>query len=103
MLIRDLIAELETLYNTYDDEYKKVMGEPGISLDVFRRKYPGSPNLDRLYAGITTDIKIEKYPHNWYEPVICAFSEPYDEDYDKTEEGKKRIGSPCPWPQSWET
>lgn len=103
MLIRDLIAELEALYNTYDDEYKKVMGEPGISIDVFRQKYPGSPNIDRVYAGISTDIKIERYPRSWYEPVICAFSEPYDEDYYTTEKGQKRIGSACPWPQSWET
>ncbi len=102
MLIKDLIAELEALYNTYDDEYKEVMGEPGISLDVFRLKYPGSPNYDRDYAGISIIIRIDKYPRNWYEPVIVSFSEPYDEDYDKTEEGKKRLGSACSWPQSWE-
>jgi hypothetical protein len=102
MRIKDLIAELEALYNTYDDEYKEVMGEPGISLDVFRLKYPGSPNYDRYYAGISTIIQIDKYPRNWYEPVINAFAEPYDKAYDKTKEGQKRIGSACPWPQSWE-
>lgn len=103
MRIKDLIAELEALYNTYTAEDKEVMGEPGISLDVFRQKYPNSPSVDRVYAGITTNIKIEREPRNWYEPVICAFSEPYDEDYNKTEEGKKRLSSTCPWPQSWKT
>ena len=102
MKIKDLIAELETLYNTYDDEYKEVMGEPEISLDVFRLKYPGSPNYDRIYGGITNSIKIE-HTLNWPNPVICSFSEPYDEDYAKTKEGAQRASCTCPWPESWKT
>lgn len=98
MQIKDLIAKLEALYNSYDDEYKSVMGEPGISIDLFSCKYPGSPNYDRVYAGISQAISIEKHPRDWFEPVISSFSE--DPLYES--ERKKHLSVEHDWPINWD-
>lgn len=105
MLIKDLIQELEELYSSFDYEYKSVMGEPEICIDVFRPKYPNSPNYDRLYSGISNEIVIEKYPRNWYTPVISGFSEDYEKFKNRyqTPKDPKNPDSFTPWPQSWQT
>jgi hypothetical protein len=71
MLIKSLIKQLEQLYSTYDNEYKSMMGEPTIHIDVFSRvgdKYE--------YSGIGNDIKIEKSTDGVYS-VLSAFGESY--------------------------
>ena len=104
MLIKDLISQLEALYNEYTDADKEIMGEPGISIDLFRQKYPGSPNYDRQYAGISQLISIEKHPHNWFEPVIVSFAEdPVYEDYRKKYQTQEFPSSAWPKEESWKT
>lgn len=81
MLIKDLIAQLEALYNTYDDEYKKVMGEPEIMIDVFKRV----PNTNYTeYYGFWPKINIDKTGDGVYD-ILSAFYE----DYHKDQEAQK--------------
>lgn len=106
MRIKDLISELETLYNSYDDQDREVMGEPTISIDLFRHTYPGSPNYSSQYAGISNEIIIEPHPHNWYCPVIVSFAEAYEEKYShlyRDSKGKAHSDRTAAWPESWET
>lgn len=95
MQIKDLIAKLETLYNTYDDSYKNVMGEPEIMIDVFKLV----PNTNHTaYAGFSKEINIDKSGDGVYD-ILSAFHE----DYHKDQETQELPGSNLPWPQSWET
>lgn len=81
MRIKDLIARLEALYNTYDDEYKKIMGEPEIMIDVFKRV----PNTNYTeYSGFSQKINIDKSGDGVYD-ILSAF----DEDYHKDQETQK--------------
>lgn len=81
MLIKDLIAKLEALYNTYDDEYKKVMGEPEIMIDVFKRV----PNTNYTeYSGFSHKINIDKSGDGVYD-ILSAFYEDYHKDQETQE------------------
>ena len=105
MQIKALIKVLEDLYLTFDDEYKEVMGEPEIAIDLFSRKYPGSANYDRVYGGISNEIIIEEYPRNWPSPVIVSFGECYEEKFAhlyKNSKGQKHSDCLASWPESWE-
>lgn len=97
MIIKDLIAKLEALYNTYTDEMKSVMGEPDIMIDIFGQKYPGSPNYDRVYKGFSGQIVINKSSCGVYD-ILSAF----DEDQDQSAQGTQNSDSTASWPQSWE-
>jgi hypothetical protein len=74
MQIRRLIEKLQELYNTYDDEYKEVMGEPEIVVDVF-----GGTGPLRMYRGFAglTDIVIDNSEDGVYK-IISAFAENYE-------------------------
>jgi hypothetical protein len=105
MLIKDLIQQLQELHDSYSSDYKEVMGEPEISIDLFRRKYPNSPNYDRIYGGISNEIVIERNPGSWYTPVIVSFGEAYDQFQSRyqTPKDPKNPDSFTPWPESWQT
>jgi hypothetical protein len=89
MQIKDLIAKLEALYNTYDDEYKAVMGEPEIMIDVFEKSH----NDWREYAGWSPTIIIDKSYDGVYD-ILSAFYE----DHPKREEAAQSASSTsaCP-------
>ena len=78
MLIKDLIKKLEELYSGFDDEYKSVMGEPEIMIDVFRPTFNHSADHKYRYGGFCPDIIIEKTNDGVYD-ILSAFSETYDE------------------------
>jgi hypothetical protein len=102
MQIKRLIQQLTELEASYDQEYREVMGEPEISIDLFRRKYPGGANYDRLYSGISNEIVIEKHPHNWPSPVIVSFAEAY-ENPNKNSQNTQSQDCCAAWPQEWQT
>ena len=68
MRILDLIEQLNTLYNSYDDEYKSYMGEPEIMIDVF--KEVGEHHFQ--YAGFCANIQIHKSSDGVYD-ILNAF------------------------------
>lgn len=72
MLLKDLIAQLQELYDK-EMEHFDVMGEPVIMIDVFRHASEG----DRLfeYAGFSPFIDIERSQDGVY-PLINAFVKP---------------------------
>lgn len=70
MILKDLIKKLQELENSYDAEYRAVMGEPDIVIDVFR-EIPGMP-LHFQYAGFSQDIKIT-YSADGVYPILTAF------------------------------
>ena len=75
MLIKELIRKLEELYSSYDEEYKSVMGEPSIEIDVFQPL--GDPdNHIFVYAGFSHEIEIEKSDDGVYD-ILSAFSRTY--------------------------
>lgn len=80
MQIRKLIEKLQELYNTYDDEYKEVMGEPEIMIDVFVRAKKTSHTF--LYAGFDgrSDIVIDTSSDGVYK-IISAFAEDYESQH----------------------
>ena len=82
MKIIDLIDKLQTLYNTYDDEYKSVMGEPEIMIDVFRLSEINPRRFYREYAGFGKDIVISKSSDGVYD-ILSAF---YEDQTTKTTE-----------------
>ncbi len=98
MLIKDLISQLEALYNTYDDEYKKVFGEPEIMIDTFRLKYPNSCNYVREYAGFSGNVVISK-SSDGINDILSAFYE----DQDSKHQTQEFPGSAWPKEESWET
>ena len=67
MLIKYLINQLQVLYDTYDDEYKTVAGEPEIMVDVFA-PVVGEPHKF-YYAGFDHIITIEKSKDGVYDIV----------------------------------
>jgi hypothetical protein len=69
MQIKDLIAKLEALYNTYDDEYKNIAGEPEIMIDVFK-----SNGQAFEYQGFSGNIVIDKSQDGAYD-ILSAFYE----------------------------
>lgn len=78
MKIQDLIKQLEELYYTYDDEYKEVMGEPEIVIDIF------SPQIIKgekcfKYEGFSQQIVIQKTEDGVYD-IINAFSTGINKD-----------------------
>lgn len=97
MRIKDLIAQLNQLYNTYTDEMKSVMGEPEIMIDIFGQKYPGSPNYNRIYKGFSGSIVISKSPCGVYD-ILSAF----DEDQTQSAQSTQNSNYSASWPQSWE-
>lgn len=94
MRIIDLISKLQALYNTYDDEYKSVMGEPEIVIDVFE-KIGDSHQFE--YAGYFPDIVIEKTDCGTYD-ILNAFYE----NKNPKPQAKKSFSEPWPYPQSGE-
>lgn len=96
MQIKQLISQLQELYATYDDEYKSVMGEPEVMIDIFRlpRNHDPSKYL-RQYAGFSGKIVINKSPDGVYD-ILSAF----DEDQNQTEKAKELSSNPWPFPQS---
>ena len=80
MLIKDLIKNLEELYNSYDEEFKTVMGEPTIEIDVFRPVEDTEHYFQ--YAGFSHDIKIEKSSDGVYD-ILSAFSQSYPKESSK--------------------
>ena len=94
MQIKDLIAKLEALYNTYDDEYKSVMGEPEIMIDVFQKV----PGLDlSQYAGYSPKIVIEKSSDGVNDILSC-----FHEDYYQNQKAEESASYSMPWPQIWQ-
>ncbi len=75
MQLKSLIEELQKLYDSYDDEYKMVMGEPEIMIDVFS-KNPNHVAGEFNYAGFSNRITIEKTDDGVYD-VLCAFADRY--------------------------
>lgn len=94
MRIIDLISQLQALYNTYDDEYKSVMGEPEIVIDVFE-KIGDSHQFE--YAGFVQDIVIEKTDDCVYD-ILSAFYE----NKDTKTKAEKPTSEPWPYPQGGE-
>ena len=104
MQIKDLISQLQTLYNTYDDEYKAVAGEPEIMIDCFKlaEDYPGYPVLNpcrflREYAGYSPSIIIQKTNDGVYD-ILNAFYE----DQIPPKEAPQHTGNPWPFPEGGE-
>lgn len=101
MKIIDLIAKLQALYNTYDDEYKSVMGEPEIVIDVFEKmgvKDRFGSNQSHYgfeYSGFSPDIVIEKTDCGTYD-ILSAF---YENPKIETEKSSSAIW-PYP-PEGW--
>ena len=52
MLLKELIKQLQDLYDSYDDGWLEQAGEPEIMIDVFENKeYKGfSPNIEITYS-----------------------------------------------------
>jgi len=78
MQIKHLIAKLQELYDTYDDEYKEVMGEPEIMIDVFEESSV-IPHYFQ-YKGFSPGIVIEKTDDGVYDILSC-FKGEKDECY----------------------
>ncbi len=75
MLIKDLIARLQELYDQ-EMQHADVMGEPEICIDVFEETGHGG----RQYAGIHTgDFVFDKTADGVYN-VISAFAENYPKE-----------------------
>lgn len=72
MLIKDLITKLQELEDSFDLEYRQVMGEPSIKIDVFT-KVQGFEYYQ--YAGISGDIEIEQSGDGVYY-ILSAFANP---------------------------
>ena len=75
MLIKDLIKQLEDLYERRLPG-ADIMGEPSIEIDVFRKKE--GTDCDYEYAGVMThmDIKFGQTPDGVYD-VLTAFADDY--------------------------
>ncbi len=73
----------QALYNTYDDEYKGIAGEPEIAIDVFVERNDGSGCY--VYGGIHIggDIIIDKTRDGVYD-VLTAFAEVYPDEKNPT-------------------
>ena len=84
MRLIDLISKLQALYNTYDAEYKEVMGEPEIVIDCFDRI--GDTHTFE-YAGYDTNIVIEKTDCGLYD-ILNRFG---NETNTKSVETKKPL------------
>lgn len=100
MLIKDLISQLEALYNEYTDADKAILGEPEIVIDVFKRVYPDSCNFLREYAGYSGFIKIERSNDGVY-PILSAFYE--TQTYSPEYQTQEPPGPAWPKEESWET
>lgn len=57
MLLKDLISQLQTIYDAHDEDYFKVMGEPEIMIDTFTEKDKDSHEFH--YVGFGKDIDVE--------------------------------------------
>lgn len=91
MRIIDLIEQLQALYNTYDDEYKAIMGEPEIVIDMFEKR---DDTGWFEYAGWSPWIVIEKTDDGVYD-ILNAF---YDQDKDS--KTPKSVCAAWPFPPS---
>jgi hypothetical protein len=79
MLIKDLIAKLEKLYESEKAVLADVGGEPEIVIDVF----DDLGNSRYRYGGfITSDIIIERSKDGVY-PIISAFADTYSKERQK--------------------
>ncbi len=67
MLIKDLIEQLQTLYEA-EMVHVDIMGEPEIMIDCFKRTAPG----EFVYAGINDKIEIQRSSDGVY-PILSAF------------------------------
>ena len=67
MLLKDLIKKLQDLYNSYDESYKEVMGEPEIMIDAFEFLPEGGTK----YRGFNPNIIID-YSSDGVYPIICC-------------------------------
>ena len=94
MKIKDLIAKLEALYNIYDDEYKDLMGEPEIMIDLFKLSDNNPRKFYREYAGISRHIVISKSSDGVYD-ILSAFYE----DQNQNQEATQYPCSAWPFPQ----
>lgn len=70
MRIKDLINQLQELYDSYDAEYHTIMGEPEIMVDSFKESEVINGYF--TYCGFGNDIKIEKTDDGVYD-IISAF------------------------------
>jgi hypothetical protein len=75
--IKKLIDKLQAIYEIYDDEYKQVMGEPEIVVDVFVRAKTAHTFLYAGFAG-QSDIVIDNSEDGVYK-IISAFAEDYED------------------------
>lgn len=94
MQILHLIQKLQALYNTYDNEYKAMMGEPEIMIDVFEKIL--GPPASFVYKGFSKDIVIEKSSDGVYD-ILSSFQATYNELH-QIEESKttKPLDHPVP-------
>lgn len=90
MRIIDLIDKLQVLYNTYDDEYKAIAGEPEIVIDVFE-KHDATGWFE--YIGYTPNIVIEKTDCGTYD-ILSKFYE----NQDQYLEAEEPVCSSWPFP-----
>lgn len=88
MQIKALIAKLQDLYDSYDEDYKNVMGEPEIVIDTFGRI---GDTHQFEYLGYDNKIVIEKTDCGTYD-ILNAF---YEDSETKTQ---KPSGSAWPFP-----
>lgn len=68
MLLKDLIKKLQDLYDSYDEEYKEVMGEPDIMIDAFELLPEGRIK----YSGFSPNIMIDYSSDGVYPIMSCA-------------------------------
>ena len=67
MLIKDLIEQLQTLYEK-EMLHADVMGEPDIMIDCFKRTAPG----EFVYAGFSDKVEIHRSSDGVYS-ILNAF------------------------------
>ena len=93
--MKDLIEKLQSLYSSYTDEYKSVMGEPEIMIDQFKR----NADYSHDYVGWSPDIAIEKSSDGIYD-IISRFYE--NEDNFAPVKAKKSYYQVWPFPEGGE-
>lgn len=90
MQIKALISKLQDLYDSYDEDYKSVMGEPEIVIDNFGRL--GNTHTFE-YLGYNPQIVIEKTDCGTYD-ILNAFYESKNQN----PKAEKSAGSSWPFP-----
>lgn len=99
MQIKDLIAKLQALYNTYDDEYKATMGEPEIMIDAFEclpLDFKTKPITKFKYVGFCHHIHIDKSRDGIYD-ILSGFHKEH-EDHHKAQKAPQQPSGSLPGP-----